>query len=73
MNKQPNQPTEQQRNLTIRNVTLGGMIVNAVLTIFKFAAGWAGQSLAMLADSIHSLSDFVSDIIILVMFRISRI
>ncbi len=72
MNKQPNQPTEQQRNLTIRNVTLGGMIVNAVLTLFKFIAGWAGQSLAMLADSIHSLSDFVSDIIILVMFRISN-
>lgn len=62
---------QQQRNTTIRRVTIGGMIVNAVLTVFKFVAGFIGNSTAMLADAVHSMSDFVSDIIILVFFRIS--
>ena len=48
------------------------MAINAVLTIFKLVAGVIGRSSAMVADGVHSLSDFISDIIILVFLRISR-
>ena len=47
------------------------MAINAVLTAFKLAAGIAGKSSAMVADGVHSLSDFISDIIILVFLKIS--
>ena len=43
-------------------VTYIGLLVNIVLTIFKFIAGILGQSTAMIADSIHSISDTASDI-----------
>lgn len=52
-------------------VTLAGSAVNAVLTIFKIAAGIAGHSAAMIADGVHSLSDLLSDIVVLVFVRIS--
>lgn len=55
----------------ITKVTLWGSLVNAVLVVFKFAAGVLGHSGAMLADAIHSLSDFVTDIIVVVFVRIS--
>ena len=52
-------------------VTLVGSVVNVVLLLFKFAAGIIGHSAAMLADAVHSLSDFVTDVIVLVFIRIS--
>ena len=42
----------------------------ALLT-FKFVAGIVGHSSAMIADAVHSLSDFITDIIVLVFVRIS--
>lgn len=59
------------RDEQISRVTWLGMVVNALLTAFKLVAGFAGRSSAMLADGVHSLSDFVSDIIILVFLKIS--
>ena len=53
-------------------MTLIGSIVNMVLLIFKFAAGIFGHSAAMIADAVHSLSDFVTDIIVLVFVHISN-
>lgn len=58
------------REQTIRNVTLGGAAGNVLLAAFKLAAGVVGRSAAMTADAIHSLSDLVSDIVILVMVRL---
>jgi cation diffusion facilitator family transporter len=52
-------------------VTLVGSVVNVVLLLFKFVAGIIGHSAAMLADAVHSLSDFVTDVIVLVFIRIS--
>ena len=60
-----------ERNKEIYRVTLVGVAVNVVLLLFKFMAGIVGHSAAMLADAIHSLSDFVTDIIVLVFVRIS--
>lgn len=52
-------------------VTLLGSLANFLLLIFKFAAGWLGHSSAMIADAVHSLSDFVTDIIVLLFINIS--
>jgi cation diffusion facilitator family transporter len=48
-----------------------GSVINVVLLLFKFVAGIIGHSAAMLADAVHSLSDFVTDVIVLVFIRIS--
>ena len=60
-----------ERNRKIYQVTLVGGIVNVLLLLFKFVAGIVGHSAAMVADAVHSLSDFVTDVIVLVFVRIS--
>lgn len=60
-----------ERNKEIYKVTLVGGAVNVVLLLFKFVAGIVGHSAAMVADAVHSLSDFVTDVIVLVFVRIS--
>ena len=55
----------------ISKVTIVGGVVNAVLLLFKFVAGVIGHSSAMIADAVHSLSDFATDIVVLVFVRIS--
>ena len=59
------------REREIYKVTIVGSVVNFVLLLFKFFAGIVGHSAAMIADAVHSLSDFVTDIIVLVFVRIS--
>lgn len=61
----------QPRNRRIYRITLAGSIVNIVLLVFKFIAGILGHSAAMIADAIHSLSDFLTDIIVIVFVRLS--
>lgn len=60
-----------ERNKEIYEVTLIGGIVNVVLLVFKFVAGILGHSAAMVADAVHSLSDFITDVIVLVFVHIS--
>lgn len=60
------------REKEIYKITLMGSVVNALLLVLKFVAGFVGNSAAMIADAIHSLSDFVTDIIVLVFVRISN-
>ncbi len=62
---------ESVRESGIYRVTLIGSVVNLLLLVFKFVAGVCGHSAAMLADAVHSLSDFVTDIIVIVFVRIS--
>lgn len=59
------------REKEIYKVTLIGSAVNAVLIVLKFIAGFAGRSSAMVADAVHSLSDFISDVIVLVFVKIA--
>lgn len=59
------------RNREIYKVTLWGGAVNVLLLAFKFVAGIVGHSAAMVADAVHSLSDFVTDIIVLAFVHIS--
>ncbi len=60
-----------ERNKEIYRVTIVGGVVNVVLLLFKFVAGILGHSAAMVADAVHSLSDFVTDIIVLAFVHIS--
>ena len=52
-------------------VTLVGSVVNIILTVFKIFAGIIGHSTAMVADGLHSLSDLLSDIVVIVFVKIS--
>lgn len=56
----------------VRRVTWVGFAVNALLAGLKIAAGIIGRSSAMVADGIHSLSDFITDLIVIVMIGVSR-
>ena len=55
----------------IQRVTLWGALGNIALTVVKFIAGIVGGSAAMIADAVHSASDLVSDIIVIVFARLS--
>ena len=59
---------ERSKELTF--VTLVGSIGNLVLLTFKFVAGIVGHSAAMTADAVHSLSDFLTDLFVLVFVRV---
>lgn len=61
----------EERTRKIERVTIGGAVVNIILTAAKLAAGLLGRSSAMIADAVHSLTDLISDVIILVLTRIS--
>ena len=59
------------REREIYKVTLIGSAGNLLLLAFKFIAGLLGHSSAMIADAVHSLSDFLTDIVVLVFVSIS--
>lgn len=60
-----------KREDEIAKVTLAGSVVNLLLVGLKAVAGVAGHSAAMVSDAVHSLSDFVTDIVVLVFVRVS--
>lgn len=59
------------REKEIYKVTLVGSAGNVALLTFKFIAGIVGHSSAMIADAVHSLSDFITDLIVLIFVKIS--
>lgn len=63
---------DSAREKGIYKITIIGSVVNFLLLVFKFIAGILGHSAAMLADAVHSLSDFITDIIVIVFVRISN-
>ncbi len=63
--------TKNKRTEKAKQVTWVGFFANLVLFVFKILAGIIGKSTAMVADAIHSLSDFATDIVVLVMMSIS--
>ena len=62
---------ETTREKEIVRITLWGSVVNVTLTALKFAAGILGCSAAMIADAVHSLSDLLTDFVVLLFVRIS--
>ena len=59
------------REKEIYKVTLVGSAGNLALLTFKFVAGVLGHSAAMVADAVHSLSDFFTDLIVLLFVKVS--
>lgn len=55
-----------------KSVTLVGAVVNALLILFKFAAGIFGQSQALIADAVHSVSDLFTDAVVLIGLKVGR-
>jgi len=60
------------RSHEAKKITLQGFCVNAGLTFFKLFAGIYGKSGAMVADGIHSLSDFFTDLVVLIGFKFTE-
>lgn len=54
------------------SVTLIGAVANGLLILLKFAAGIFGHSQALIADAVHSISDLVTDVVVLVGLRVGR-
>ena len=63
--------TAEIRTKQIYRVTLLGMFVNMALLAFKLVAGIVGRSGAMVADAVHSASDFATDIVVLAFMKLS--
>jgi len=61
-----------QRERQIYKVTLLGSLVSLILILVKFPAGIIGRSAAMIADAVHSLSDLLTDIIVIVFVKTSQ-
>jgi divalent metal cation (Fe/Co/Zn/Cd) transporter len=56
--------TRKQRAEAVTRATAVGALSNVVLSAVKIAAGWIGQSHALIADGVHSLSDLASDVLV---------
>lgn len=61
------------RDSQIYKVTMAGGAANVALLVFKFVAGVLRHSSAMIADAVHSLSDFITDVIVIIFVWISAI
>ena len=61
----------KSREKSIYKITWIGSLVNFLLMAFKFVAGILGHSSALVADAVHSLSDFATDIVVIVFVKIS--
>lgn len=66
---------EQQPLLRLREadrVTWLSVVINVLLTAAKLAAGILGSSSAMIADAVHSLSDFATDFAVMIGMRMAN-
>ena len=60
-----------EREKEINRVTLCGAVCNLLLSVLKLVAGIVGRSSAMIADAVHSFSDLITDLIVLIMVNVS--
>lgn len=61
-----------EREKEIFRVTIWGGIINVVLLVVKFVAGIFGHSAAMIADAVHSLTDFATDVVVLIFVHLGN-
>ncbi len=55
-----------------QKVTLIGALINVFLIAIKFAGGFIGGSQALIADAIHSFSDFFTDVVVFFGLKVGR-
>lgn len=63
---------DNSRERTIYKVTLLGSLVNMLLVVIKFIFGILGCSAAMIADAVHSMSDLITDVIVVIFVKLSN-
>ena len=68
---EPNEIIDIAREKKAARVTWVGFFTNLILSAAKIVAGVVGRSSAMVADGIHSLSDFITDFIVIIFIKIS--
>lgn len=61
----------KERARAAKKITFIGFIVNLILSVAKLAAGILGNSAAMVADAVHSISDFATDIVVIAFVNVS--
>ncbi|HEX22777.1 MAG TPA: cation transporter [Chromatiales bacterium] len=61
--------THDERYSEARHVTLVGAVVDLLLGVAKIIVGFIGNSQALVADGIHSLSDLATDVIVLLAMK----
>ena len=61
-----------ERYAVIRRVTLVGAAVDLVLALAKVGGGFAAQSQSLVADGVHSMSDLLTDMLVLLAARFAR-
>ncbi len=62
----------EQQNRVARKVTLIGLVVNIINAVVKVFVGVWANSYALIADGIHSASDMLSDVLVLVASHYGR-
>lgn len=76
-NKMIQHPQSQDKSLDAAKskafvrVTLLGSFVDLALGLIKLCFGWIGQSTALIVDGVHSLSDLATDVLVIVMGKLS--
>jgi len=60
------------RQKAIHNITVYGMLMDLVLSFTKIVSGYMVSSTALVADGIHSFSDMLTDILVLIINRFSH-
>lgn len=58
-------PEELQRYQQTKKVTIVGAVINFFLAIIKIIIGYVGHSQSLVADGIHSLSDLLTDALVI--------
>ncbi len=61
--------THDERYSEARHVTLVGAVVDLLLGVAKIVVGFIGNSQALIADGVHSLSDLATDVIVLLAMK----
>lgn len=62
---------QQMRNKKVYRVTLAGSAVNLLLVALKLVAGIVGSSAALVADAVHSLTDLLTDAVVIMFVKLS--
>ncbi|TVQ09017.1 MAG: cation transporter [Bacteroidetes bacterium] len=63
---------DRELKLRTRKVIWIGFVANLILTVLKILAGIFGRSSAMIADGVHSVSDFATDLVVVGSLSVSQ-